>query len=994
MVFKKILHTVTILIFPVIYLFSQNGEVLNYTTSDGLSQSLVNQMMFDKNDNLWIGTNGGLCVFDGQKIQKIEDPRLYPRIMYIHKDAYGSIYVADEKNEIFRVNKLSNSIEKINSPHESLDNWIFGSTKETKLKEVVYKNHNRIFLIHDLGYRNFKKFEKNKSEVYFEFDEKYDTLKKFFLLDTLIIGITNQNNWIKFNVHHKEEPIFSNLTNDFITKGFLFNTDDDTYSLYNKTIYKLKLVKNSLIALPILFEVSIDPIADNIISGQYNPKTGNFYFGSALKGLFEVKEKDFTIKKHQSKDFRSPNFIAGPYYFYSQAEIDSSELFINNFLILKGTSDLFNMIEQPNNRAMNFVDQQGILWYGDGQNIVKIKGAKKSKIPLSPINAPIISMCQISINKYLLLGPNFIIELDSTRETRRFTLGAFEKSNYEYSQYIFHNKSMNKIYVLSNKKIYTVDLENEQIIPNSSLKEADFRIMSPLSENIDFVGTYGQGYYLKKDDLFIPIPFDKNGYLKFAHAALCDENGHVWISTNNGLFRTRFEDMMSYIKGESKGLFYYYYDKSSGFLTNEFNGGCQSPAIKLKDGRFSFSSMDGLVQFDPLKVHAVFPLHPPKIISQWLNDILQDSISPELKIKQNIKDIKLELSAPYYGHIDNFIIEYQLANNDSAWKTLDQKRYISLQNLSHGAYNLKIRVRKGFGPNEYYYLNYKISVLPYFFQTWWFKMLVVALVFFLFYLFTQWYNKYSIQKNMELEMLIAQKNKGLLQVNKTLREQIKQNDLIQSVFVHDIKSPIRFIKSNSMLLKDSWNKLNDDVKINNISYIQEAADKINYFIEETILWINLRNDEVVPQLKENKVLPILLEILSLYKEDEKIIKGNITIYYDCDKNLQWCIDGMLMRTILRNFLSNSIKYSKNGTICVYAYTHPNGKNIIGCKDEGKGINDALINQLLSENYQGNAIREDSFRMGYIIIKEIVKLIGGKLYIQSTLGVGTNVWVEF
>ncbi len=119
--------------------------------------------------------------------------------------------------------------------------------------------------------------------------------------------------------------------------------------------------------------------------------------------------------------------------------------------------------------------------------------------------------------------------------------------------------------------------------------------MSPLKSSLHFIGTYGQGYLIFDGKKWTQMPIDKKGYLKFAHAALCDSNGHVWISTNNGLFRTRLQDMKDYTLGKTKDIFYYYYDKSSGFLTNEFNGGCQSPAIQLKNGLFSFSSMDGLV---------------------------------------------------------------------------------------------------------------------------------------------------------------------------------------------------------------------------------------------------------------------------------------------------------------------------------------------------------------------------------------------------------------
>ncbi len=135
-------------------------------------------------------------------------------------------------------------------------------------------------------------------------------------------------------------------------------------------------------------------------------------------------------------------------------------------------------------------------------------------------------------------------------------------------------------------------------------------MMTKLKKDLYFVGTYGQGYYIFDGSKWHKMPLDPKGYLKFAHTALVDHQNHLWISSNNGLFRTRSQDLISYTKDHNHEIFYYYYEKSAGFATNEFNGGCQSPAIKLRDGRFSFSSIDGLVQFDPAKSACAFSRKP------------------------------------------------------------------------------------------------------------------------------------------------------------------------------------------------------------------------------------------------------------------------------------------------------------------------------------------------------------------------------------------------
>lgn len=994
MFFYRIFLTSLSFLYLCSHIYGQNCQIFNYTTRNGLPQNNLSQLMFDKNDKLWIGTQGGLCVYDGKKIHQGHHPDLSPRIYYIHKDAYHEIFICDDHQNLYVTNKSNYNIQKINSGQETYYNWVFNAKDYEKNKTIDAKNHYRSFIINRLGYKNFKNFKKNGTTHFVTLDSKILELKSYFLLDSVIIGLTHQKKWIKYNNSLKQEPITTNMPYDFITKGFTFNTDEATYWLYNNTIYQLKLIQNQLKSIPILVNVPLDPITEQINCGQYNANTGNFYFGSAKNGLYVIKPSYFNVKKHRSYQSH-PLLLEFGHAYYSQAQMDSSSIFVNNYLVIKDSTDiLLNNVIYPNNRAANFIDNKGWLWYSDDQFIFINKNSQKNQISLVPLSYPILSLSQIASNRYLLLHPYYIIEADTSKELRRFALGTFQNSNYEYGQYLYYDKHKDLLYLLTNRKIYTVNLQTEQITPVPSLRESDFRIMTSIKDQIIFIGTYGQGYLLKIGDKYFEMPMDKNEYLKFAHAALIDNNDNVWISTNNGLFRTRLQDMIDYTQGKRQDVFYYYYDNSSGFLTNEFNGGCQSPAIKLKDGRFSFSSMDGLVQFDPYSIPTNFPTNKVQIIGLTLNGKIQDTLPLPLMINQDIKDIKLEVSTAYYGHPDNLVIQYRIPGYVDEWRDITDNRYIVLQNVRHGSFNIEIRKRHGFGNDDFDYIIYPVEVLPYFYQTWWFLSILFFLGLLLSYLFSRWYNRYIIRKNIALQALIDAQKADLVHSNNHLKEQIKQNDLFQSILVHDIKSPLRFIKSTTKLILGFWPKVTDDIKKENIANIYESASKIGSFVEETILWIQIRNGEHEPQLSNVNINDILKENVTLYQEDPKILSNDITVHIDCLDELYMTTDSSLISTIIRNLLSNSIKYSERGKIILYAYQEKNNVIYIGCKDEGKGLDQKTIDAILSDDYKGNTIRKDSFRLGYVIIKEILRLLNGKLHIRSTSHLGSDICMIF
>jgi signal transduction histidine kinase len=150
------------------------------------------------------------------------------------------------------------------------------------------------------------------------------------------------------------------------------------------------------------------------------------------------------------------------------------------------------------------------------------------------------------------------------------------------------------------------------------------------------------------------------------------------------------------------------------------------------------------------------------------------------------------------------------------------------------------------------------------------------------------------------------------------------------------------------------------------------------------------------QLETNdfQAIPLIQECIDFYKESDKTIRGDIQILADVRANLYLSQDERLIATIIRNLISNSIKYTAQGKITVYIFSNQNGSFTIGCKDTGKGMPQSLVNKLLSDHYRGNDIRDDSFKMGYVIIKEIVRLIGGQLHIESQENQGTHVWVAF
>lgn len=953
------------------------GNITNLTINDGLSQNNVTQLLFDNDHYLWVGTNSGLCVYNGKSFYRIEHTSLSPRISHLFMNKRKEFYIADEYGNFF--NYYSTFHQR------SYKTPIINDFKIVPLKKAIDLDNN---VSH--SYELKKKGSASINELLINYEITPDHYKNnFFKIGNIFLDLNSKGYIKSYTASGKVKLLKTNLNQNFLENGLFFDSENDLFGLFDHAIHKLMVRNDSLIAVKLHSNVSLNKVENKINEGVFDPQNGIFIFGSYYNGLYIFKPAHFSVLKiGDEKKLKQRNHSI----FYSHVEFENRDILVNSNILFDslGKYKILNF-ENTNIRALAYKDVANNIWHSDGNKIIIKQHSAFDTIALDyELNGP-INMTTIDATTKLISDYNKLLLLKKDKIVNLIT--AFNSNKNERFNFLYRSETDLNTYILTNKNICLFNINNYSLDTLDNLPECDYRNMSSLSDKYTFIGTYGQGFFIYDGKKWHPMPLDKKGHLKFAHAALCDAHGHVWISTNNGLFRTRLQDMTDYITGKSKNIFYFYYDKSSGFLTNEFNGGCQSPAIKLKDGRFSFSSMDGLVQFDPLNVPSQFPQRPLHIIYVTLNGKTLDSIPSTLIIDQKIKDIKLEVGTAFYGHPDNLEIQYKISGYVDQWIDITDQRYITIQNATYGSFNIEIRKRNGFGNDDFDYISYPVAVLPYFYQTWWFLFCIGLGFVLIIVIAARWYSRNLAAQKAKLEKMVQDRNKSLIDINISLEDKIKQNEMFHSIMVHDIKAPIFFIGTISNEILKSYDRLEkDDIK-NNLETIRQASYSINAFIVDFLTWAKHRIRTNHFDKEQINILDIMKDLVSFHNNSDKIKRGRLIITINCDQSLCVFTNKQLLKIILNNLLSNSIKFSSQGTITLYAYLDTKDNIIIGCKDQGKGMDEKLMTLLTNDKYNGNSIREDSFRMGYVFINDIIKILNASINIQSQLGVGTDITIK-
>lgn len=232
------------------------------------------------------------------------------------------------------------------------------------------------------------------------------------------------------------------------------------------------------------------------------------------------------------------------------------------------------------------------------------------------------------------------------------------------------------------------------------------------------------------------------------------------------------------------------------------------------------------------------------------------------------------------------------------------------------------------------------------------------------------YRKIHI-KNQELKMANVTKDKLFSIVAHDLKGPVGSAIGISEFFIEEIKSKNHLqIEKYALLLHQSLNDISNLLN-NLLEWSLAHLQKIEFNPK----WLFLYN-----VLDDMKVLV-----------SSQILKKNITLEISTEDNHQVFADEDMLKTILRNLISNAIKFSnENGTIAIS--TNFKGKFIeVLVRDTGVGMSPEIVKNLFSlesNNSTPGTSGEKGTGLGLILVKEFVEKHGGEIWVSSEVGKGS------
>jgi len=433
-------------------------------------------------------------------------------------------------------------------------------------------------------------------------------------------------------------------------------------------------------------------------------------------------------------------------------------------------------------------------------------------------------------------------------------------------------------------------------------------------------------------------------------------DGYLWLGTENGLCRLNPKNMNILTYNAVYQLSRVSFNRNSHYkLSNgQLIWGTNNGAVHFSSKLLTGTQSKGAVFFQNLTLSG-------RSIRNSLSTPL-DSIE---KLSMNYSQNTLHLDLLPIGNVSGAKFSWMLDGFDNSWSQPAGNRSVQYSNIPSGKYVLKIRLYDSSLSQIIAERSLPLIVVPPFWKTWWFNILLWAFIVGVFYISLKYYIERLKQQHTEEKVRFFTNTAHDFRTSLTL-----------------IKAPIDELTKEKNLSETGQHYL---------SLATEQTRRLSSVVTQ------LMDFQKVDIKKEQLVLS-MVDIVSLIEHRKSMFESiaksqNINLHFVSNKdNYQTAIDESMMEKVIDNLISNAIKYSQPNNSVQINLECESDKWMLEIKDNGLGISNKAKNKLFREFYRGeNAINSKivGSGIGLLLVKNYVEMHNGNISYVSEENVGSS-----
>ncbi len=693
---------------------------------NSISNDVVNSVFEDEEGKVWIGTQKGLDLFDPAKNQFqhfTNDPKNNStisgaHIKYIFKDSYHNLWIGTATGGLNLYHPDSKDFTRFtyekSNPSTISSNDIYTIFEDSKNRLWIGTNGGGLNLLNRATgqFTHFTHDEKNQNSL------PVDAVLAINEDAKKNLWVSTENGGLSF--FNYTTGMFTNIRSDEIDRESISN--NSIYAIYKDAKENMWLgnfaggidiaSRDKIYFTHFRHRMEKNSLSNNHVLSIIEDRNKNVWIGTDGGGLnlFDPITGNFTHFRHQKNNLKS---ICGDYVL-STCEDNKGNIWIGTW------ADGITVYNPTKNTFGHFKNDPGKSNSLASNNIWKIFADKDGDIWIGTYGAGVdlynpksksFTHFDLNINFQGGLTNNYIVNIFEDKDGQLW--------------FCSENGGLTGLNKMTNTITHFIHDESKNSISNNSINS----ILEDSKGNL-WIGTMnGLNQFNKRTGQFKVYTVENGLPDDYIFGILEDGKHNLWLSTNKGI--ARFNPVTGQIK--KFGL-------SDGLQSNEFK---QQAFCKSRSGMMYFGGINGFNQFFPDSVKTI-PFDPPLVLTslQVLNKkvrIAVDENDPS-PLKKSIAETKsvilsylddvfsFEFASLNYTNTEKKRYSYMLEGFDKDWNEAGTARMATYTHLDPGSYLFKVRGLNNEGEWSKKITTIQVIITPPFWLTWWFRLAIFAAI--------------------------------------------------------------------------------------------------------------------------------------------------------------------------------------------------------------------------------------------------------------------------
>lgn len=245
-----------------------------------------------------------------------------------------------------------------------------------------------------------------------------------------------------------------------------------------------------------------------------------------------------------------------------------------------------------------------------------------------------------------------------------------------------------------------------------------------------------------------------------------------------------------------------------------------------------------------------------------------------------------------------------------------------------------------------------------------------------------------------LLLMLQKARQKLKQQNQKLVELVGTKNKFFSIIAHDIRSPLIAFQSIGKRIQKAHQVGNSDKVALLSNQLDESATQLNGLLNNLLSWALLQNGLLTHRPESLSAEEVIIDNLDLFEDLARM--KNIRLEHQLQDGLTVFADENALHLMVRNLMSNAIKFSpEGGKISIHAFSRPK-ETVIEVRDTGPGVPQNKLNEIFSIRSGGErgTAGEKGVGLGLHLVSELMRMHHGKVWADTQVGKGAKFTLVF